>query len=345
MREGYYGKEPFDLRLTGLRFLRSLDKILILTLAGTILFGGGYYLKKVVLRPEKEYSATSVYKVEYVTPPRASGDYFINETTWNTFVQSREFLSAVQGHLTSELSLEELSGAISAKLPSDWYVPTTTVVSREPEKTLQIAAAVEKAMTEDFVKISQEVAGISVITAADGAEEVALDVRPVRAMVLSGLLSFLFAAVFFLLKEIGDDSIWLPASLHRRYGLHAVGTVQSLQLRENLDYLFRGRSRIAVCPLDARVDSGEVVKAIGGETQEWIPMPGLTLCPESCRSLREMDGILLAVPAGRHVGKALEAALEYLEQQDCPVLGALLWDADEWLLKAYYRLDFGREGC
>ena len=68
MWEGYYGKEPFDLRLTALRFLKNLDKIIVVTLAGTLIFGGGYYVKNVLLRGEVYYSAQSTYKVEYSDP-------------------------------------------------------------------------------------------------------------------------------------------------------------------------------------------------------------------------------------------------------------------------------------
>lgn len=40
-----YGKEPFDLRLMCLRLCRNLWKILAVTVVGTLLFGGGYYVK------------------------------------------------------------------------------------------------------------------------------------------------------------------------------------------------------------------------------------------------------------------------------------------------------------
>ena len=63
MWEGSYGKEPFDLRLTVLRLIACMDKVLIFTLAGTLLFGGGYYVKNVLLRPETQYGITSVYRV------------------------------------------------------------------------------------------------------------------------------------------------------------------------------------------------------------------------------------------------------------------------------------------
>ena len=64
-----YGKEPFDLRLMCLRLCRNLWKILAVTVVGTLLFGGGYYVKNVVLQPDPGYAASSTYKVEYKENP------------------------------------------------------------------------------------------------------------------------------------------------------------------------------------------------------------------------------------------------------------------------------------
>ena len=96
MWKGSYGKEPFDLRLTVLRFMGNFVNIIVLTMIGTLFFGGGYYVKNVLLGGERQYGATSTYKVDYVTPPVNSGDYFINEATWNTLVQTTEFMDAVE---------------------------------------------------------------------------------------------------------------------------------------------------------------------------------------------------------------------------------------------------------
>ena len=81
-----YGKEPFDLRLMCLRLCRNLWKILAVTVVGTLLFGGGYYVKNVVLQPDPGYAASSTYKVEYKENPNAAGAYYINEATWNTMM-------------------------------------------------------------------------------------------------------------------------------------------------------------------------------------------------------------------------------------------------------------------
>lgn len=337
MWEGNYGREPFDLRLTVLRFLRNLGKIIVLTLLGTFLFGGGYYVKNVWLGPPAQYSVTSVYKVDYVNPPTETGDYYINEMTWNTLVQSDAFLTYVQAALQKpEWSLAQLAEVISAKLPSDWNIPTVTVITDSPEEAMEIALAVQAAMEKGLTDIVKETAGISTLDMPSEAQEVAEDVRPLRAVVLSALLSFFFAAVLFLLKELGEDGIWLPSTLRRRYGLKVLGTMKSPELDENIQYLFQNRNRIAVCSVDSRVDVCEVTESLEGKGKQWLPMPPPLLCLESCAELRRADGILLVVQAGGHAGKPLEYVLEYLAQQECEVTAVLLWNADEALIKAYY---------
>lgn len=360
MWKGSYGKEPFDLRLTVLRLIRNLNIILALTAVGTLLFGGGYYVKKVLLRPTPEYSATSTYKVQYVVEPTKSGDYYINAATWETLVHTQEFIDAVQLHLQdiagaenvslSDWTAEELKTAISAKLPSDWHIPTITVVTGQPEHSVLIARAVELAMTDEFVEIMKaEVASVAVLDAVVSAEEVPLDVRPARAFILSAVLSFFFVTVVFLLKETGDDSIWLPATIRRRYGVPVVGTLNSVELSENIKFFFGDKEKVAVCSVDENVNPGDVIsllqKQLAERTPEcaahmsvWTAVPSPLLSPEVCPVLREADGVLLAVKAGQHAGKPLEYVLEYFQQQECNITAVILCEADELLIKAYYSL-------
>jgi len=175
-------------------------------------------------------------------------------------------------------------------------------------------------------------------------------------------LSLLFAVVLFLLVEISQDSIWLPATLRRRYGLNSLGTVRSVGFAENLMYTLEKVydkkqakesenaeiCRVAVCVALPEADPKEVVEdlqklAKTDKTQKGIPVeyvavPSPLLCPESGETLRKADAFLLAVPAGERVGKRLEAVLEYLHTQDCSVNGAFLWNADEQLILSYYFL-------
>lgn len=354
MWEASYGAEPFDLRLTVLRMLRRLGLILTVTIVGTLLFGGGYYVKNVLFQPEPSYRAKSVYRVEYaVAEEKDVSTVHVNEMTWNTYMDTRQFLDEVRqylpaGHNYTDTELEE---ALNAVVESNLKVLYTIVITGSPEESLEIAGAVESALVRDFADRISEVASVSVMDPADKTEKIYPDVRPLRAVILSALLSFFFAVIFVLLKELGSDSIWIPASLRKRYGLPVVGTLYSPELAENISYLFRGKKKIAVCPVQDEIDPVQGleelhaacgdIKSLWEET-EWIPVPSPLLCPESCQTLREAEGILLVLAAGSHAGKQLEYVMEYLRQQDCKLTGVLLWEADELLLNAYY--GFRRKG-
>lgn len=350
-----YGKEPFDLRLTVLSMIRNLHIIIGLTVLGTLLFGGGYYVKNVLLNKTVKYTVTSTYKVSYEQTPDEPGDYYMNSMTWSTYVHTKEFLDGVWANLGEETlgdyseyvsSADELAGMFEAKLDSDILIPSTVVTTDSQKWTLLLAKAVEKTIVEDLVENNEQIAAIKIIDPAQQATEMMPDVRPLRAFVLSGILSLFFVVVVWLLRELEDDSIRLPVTLRRRYGLASVGTVHSPQLKANIDYLFGDRKRIAVCAAGDGIDPAEVVKCLEKDAmqcREWIAVPTPLLCPEACEVMREADGVLLVTEAGSHVGKPMEYVLECLDTQDVKVTAALLWNADEWLIRTYYRLPFAKK--
>ena len=134
MWEGSYALEPFDLRLTVIRMVCNLKWIIGLTLLGTLVFGGGYYVKNVILGEPPKYETTITCKLEYTNPPVQSGDYYINEMTWNTYVDSEEFLKLVEAaepFAYMDVTLDMWAGgaaeAISASVASDIHVPSFKV--------------------------------------------------------------------------------------------------------------------------------------------------------------------------------------------------------------------------
>lgn len=351
----FYGKEPFDGKLTVLRLIRNLWWVAAVTLAGTLVFGGGYYVKYVLLGPQPQHRAVSRYYVEYaVEEEKDVGVVHINETSWNTYVDTREFLDALRLYLPDgvEATDEELKACLEAVLASDLRVVATTVTTDSPERSLVIAEAVEQAMTLEFPKGVREITGIRLIDQAESVEEVLPDVRPVRAFVLSAILSLFFGVVVFLLKETGEDSIWLPALMEKRYGLKSVGTLEDPGFVANMDYLFKEKENVALCLAQSSIDPDKVLEALGGKglkqpgtrgQGQWLVVQIPAFCPEDTGILRQADGILLVLQAGRHAAGQLEYVKEYLERQDCTITAVLLWQADEWLIRRYYFLP-GRRG-
>ena len=357
MWEGSYASEPFDLRLTILRMVRNLGWIVLFTLLGTIVFGGGYYVKNVVLGEKPKYEQTVTCKLEYTNPPVQSGDYYINEMTWNTYVDSNEFqgmLWDLEPFVYQDVTLDMWTGlpggvaeALSAAVASDIHVPSVTVSTPAAEKTEILSKAVQEVLTGKFAESLPEVASIRVIDVSDVAL-VRPDVRPLRAVILSAILSFFFTVVFLLLREIGADSIWLPATLRKRYGLKTLGTINSIELQENARYLLKDKQKIAVCTVDNQINPQEVTKSMkvilqncGDGQKDWIAVPTPLLSPEAADVLRQADGVILAVEAGLYAGNPLECVLEFFAVQDISVTAVILWNADETLIRCYYGIPLG----
>ena len=347
MWKAKFGKEPFDLRLTLLRMWKKLPMLTALVVLLTVLLGGGYYVKNVVFCPAKTYEAASVYKIEFANENWAQYGTYINETSWNTWVHTKEFLDYVQKHLTEEetqyeITEQELDSALSAKLLSDLRMPSTYVVTDDPGKSEAIARAVEKTMTGEFVAgVSADIASIRVVDPGK-ATEVYPDVRPKRAFILAAIVSVLFVFGIYLLLEIGDDSIWLPATLRTRYGLVPLGTIGDKYCKENLAYVFKDYEQVMIVPVQQEIDPVKVAERLSSMTDkpmQFIPVPSPSLEPAETESLRKAGGCLLAVKAGDRVGKPLEEVLHFLHTQDVKVTAVLLWEADEKLIRRYYRLN------
>lgn len=303
MLECSYAKEPFDLRLLVLRLMKRTGLIIGVTLLGVLVFGGGYYLKKVVLQ-EVLYGAESIYLVEYNIDPVTGNEYtYINDATWNTWVHTDDFIMDMQSELaeicgeegleTPDLSREEIEAYVSAKLPTSVKMPYSTVITPDPQLSLLIARAAERSFVR-FGEKQKDINSIQVVQAAETAPRVISNARPLRACILSGVLTLFLTLIVLALKEMGDDSIWLPATLSGRYGLKAAGAAgraggktdgrkksgrntdrhkkkkggteirPDFALGDTIEYLFGGMNQVALTSTDESVDlqrAAEVLKS------------------------------------------------------------------------------------
>lgn len=344
MFTGSYGKEPFDLRLTVLRLIGQWKKIAAVTLAGTLLATGIYCLNHILLRGEEEYRATSLFRIDYGVEGQDINLVMINAYTWNTYMHTGEFLNFVRERLTGSdyesLGEEELGNCIQGNVESDLRVPSVIVTTGDAAMSTAIIRAVEEAVL-DFAQGINEIKDIRVLDQGK-TEEVPPDLRVGRAAVLGAVLTFFFTVIILLLQELGDDSIWLPAAIGRRYGLKTAGTPESREVKENISYLFAGKKQAAFCTVQEEGESAaadtlsRICKGTAAENVDWLVVPSPLLCPEGVEKLKAADGVLLGVKAGAHAGKQLEYVLEFLAQQDCKVTCAILLQADERLLKRYY---------
>lgn len=344
-----HGKEPLDLKLLLLRLCRQAHIIVFVTLFSTILFGGGYYLKNVAL-VQKQYAAMSLYQVEYRMDPISHLEYtYINGETWKRWMITEEFLDILYGRLDGTedagIARDVMKTYLSAELLTDLRMPDTIVMTPDAALTLRLAAAVEESMVE----FAGHQKGIDNIRVVDPAVDTRVynTSRPLNACILSALLGLLFVTAVLALRELGSDSLWLPAQITARFGVKALAPAGRDSLGADLRYLLREKRNIGVMAVAEDVDSSAWVKELCAAAQEslgsqeaegheWIALPDPEICPEVCTILSGLDGLVLVISAGNHAGGRLEGVLAQLALYDRVPDAVLLTNRDELLLRCYY---------
>ncbi|MBQ7955092.1 MAG: hypothetical protein IJ282_05030 [Lachnospiraceae bacterium] len=358
MWEWNYAKEPFDMKLLVLRFLKKIWIPVIAALLGAAIIGGGYWLIRTVTAGPAEYELTSSYYVEYGTDPQTGYEYtYINHASWDTWIKTDYFVDniweeALNSGLQPEkygIGKQDLPTFLAADLPSDLRMPISVVTTTDAELTEILAKAVEKAFVA-FAGDQKEIDAIKVVDTSD-VVPVDKDIRTFRACVLGAVLAVFFALICMLLYFIADDGIYLPWIFSCRYAVPALGAVagygEALHLlkgtAENVDYRFRDCKTVAVTAVEEDTDLKAVAALIENENtegKEFVCIPSILQVPEAAEKLRQMDGVLLLVRAGVCNGTQITKVLHELAIGECKVDGVLLTDADEKLIENYERTGY-----
>lgn len=369
MWECRYGKEPLNTRLFILQLLRKLPVVLLAAVLGVFCVGGPYFLVKVTFGPAKEYEAITDFYIDYALQADGTQHTYINFATWDQLVKDDVFTDRILLHMAEEgtfaesealpsaslekvekaagITKKELQGYLSATVLSDTRIATTTVRTNDPALTMRIERAFVQAMI-DFGEQQKEIANIRILQEPEEASLVVADVRTFRACMV-GLVSFVFITVLYLcLYYTLDESIRIPETFERRFGIPMLGTIRGEELPVLAKRMLPERASLVTA--DKSVDLDQVKSALaerGIETGETCSLGRLFEKTETDAAevkgtsleneIDKLSGerILLIVKAGAHNGKQIEKALDFCRKYGLEVSAALLWGADEKLIKAY----------
>ena len=330
-----YGKEPLDLRFLLQRMRSGTGFVLLLTILGTLIFGGSYYIKYILL-PQDYYYAQSTYYLEYSQPVwEVDESYYLTSAAWNQLLQADSFIKDIHEILDKDITESMLKTYLSAALvkapdesPPDYRLLVITVTTEAPALSLEIAAVIEAYMVTSGDRLV-DLDAIRIVDPARSAGIVLTDVRPVRAFILSAIVTFFFIVVILLLLEIRNDKIWQPADLLRRYGLNTLGTIQSPCLSENADYLFRNCNMVGIVCIDEDIRVEEVIDKLQDKTALVLQQKKITelkISPQTGTAFdKEQMGILLVIRAGSHNRQNLEKNLALIQQHASLQIAGLLW--------------------
>lgn len=247
------------------------------------------------------------------------------------------------------ITKEELRGYLSATVLSDTRIATTTVTTHDPALTMKIEKALVQAMF-DFGEEQKEIAEIRILQEPEEASLVVADVRTFRAC-MAGAVLFLFVTVLYLcLYYALDEGIYIPETFEKRFGIPMLGTIHGKELPVLAEKL--SVTAPTLLTADQAVDLKQVESALSKfgikaaescQLEELLEAAGHGGQDETGTAASAMDraeelaknGVLLIVKAGAHNGKLIEKTLAFSEKCGIRISAALLWEADEKLIRAY----------
>ncbi len=334
-----YPKEPFNFKLFIENMLHKWYQFVLSICIGAVLFGGIYYMYKVVYVPAKEYRGTAIYYIEYAQDPKLNEPYsYFNEYTLNTWLTTDAFVDNVCSELTGQWTKEALTQAVVLTVPSDVRVIQLTVTTSDAESTMELLTAYDKALS-DFAENQREINRILVQDMSKEAVQIKADIRTQRAFVLGGVLGLLFGGLYIVMKYLLDDGIYDAQLFSKRHGLTVLGTDMSEELGVNVAYALKDNSKVAVTSIGDTPELTLVKTRLQefAEKTELVAIPAMVQCPEEAELLRTYDGVILTVMYGKDKSRAIDRALSFYAQQKVSVIGAVLWDVPKSIFQKYMK--------
>ncbi len=333
-----------DYKLFWIRFFKKIWIVLGATVLGALLVGVPYCLINIVGGEGPSYKIVSEYYLDYGEDSAGNAHTYFNYYTWSEIADTDEFMDLLKEELPEEMfaSVDTLRAYTDATVESDARYLSTTVVTEHPDKTIEIARAMERAVLV-FAKEQKELNQAKVVTMPMEAEKTYPDVRPVRAFVLGAVLGLFAGLLYVCVRIISDSSIFLPGTLEKRYQIKALGCKSFSESKNNICYLTEGAKNIGVFGLgDVDVPSAEesiaFFKEILGEEKDICVFTESVLSENfDFDKLRKCDKTIFLVKAGDRNGKKIERTVEQIRRQDVQLAGAFLFGEDIKLIKQYYR--------
>ena len=349
MWECNYAKEPMDFKLFLLLFLKKIWIFIAAVLIGSLLVGGSYFVKHVILVEEDQYKVVAETYIDYVWDDAYGiSRVYLDGTVWSMLVKSDVFVDDIASQLNAEgltTDKEIIRNSVDAELISDSRIVTTTVITADAELSVAISRALQVAILH-YADIYEGMEGARNLTTPDRAQKVIADVHVVRAALIGAIAGATVAILLMFLYFTLDDSVYVPVTFERRYKLPMLGTMQSKELTENVKYLCRECRTVVVATVAQELSADQVIEQLQNKMKEageesvisFTGVSGVLEMPQNVEKLRNADGVIVAVSGSRGDGKYIEKTLEFLKKQDCKIIAAILCEADETLIRLYYGL-------
>ena len=368
-----YRNREMDLKRLVLFFQKKLWLVIMLVILGATA-GGILYQMLHSMKMPVEYQAVSKLYISFGHDESGEVYQYYNGYTWNDLLDTDPIMDLVMMYLPG-YEKEQVMEATTAEILSDIRLLTITVRGEEEKFVREISRATENGLKE-FGRESEELEQIKVIRSGvpqrvywDDRTSAAC----ITGAVILGVISLLVIGFNYALDEavyVQEDiekryGVKALGILTRsQKGLEPYAR----ELKASIRYAVGEKKAFAVVDMDNHADlrgselerilNREAMEVFGGghtreeedfgwnfaKEEEQLPegewkvtaFGENVLSEEECRQLREIGGVILLLPFGVDVGRKTSRILSLLKNQDCPVIGMVVAQADEEFLNRYY---------
>ncbi len=368
-----YRNREMDLKRLVLFFQKKLWLVIMLVILGATA-GGILYQMLHSMKMPVEYQAVSKLYISFGHDESGEVYQYYNGYTWNDLLDTDPIMDLVMMYLPG-YEKEQVMEATTAEILSDIRLLTITVRGEEEKFVREVSRATENGLKE-FGRESEELEQIKVIRSGvpqrvywDDRTSAAC----ITGAVILGVISLLVIGFNYALDEavyVQEDiekryGVKALGILTRsQKGLEPYAR----ELKANIRYAVGEKKAFAVVDMDNHADlrgselerilNREAMEVFGGghtreeedfgwnfaKEEEQLPEGEWkvtafgedVLSEEECRQLREIGGVILLLPFGVDVGRKTSRILSLLKNQDCPVIGMVVAQADEEFLNRYY---------
>ncbi len=335
-KENAYMQRMIDWKRVWLLFRNKIWILVVATLVGALLGALGYKLVDAITYEGQYYRVSSDYYITF-NEDENGVDYY-NAYTWDSILRDDPVVDVVMEYLPADINREEVKAAVTGVMLSDYRILTVYADSLDPQFAEMVADAYEKGLVAFEDKISM-LDTIERWSREDVAPIIENDYM-INVALFSGAAAFVIALLLMAFFYILDDSIYLENDFIQRFDIPFLGMLTKKgseackqELKDNLAHLCKADGMYYLVAWDNKMDAAteetikELLPAISGT---------LSVQGEDLDILRGSEGAIVVLPWGSRNGRIADKLFRFLTKQDCKIAGAILTDADDTFLKAYY---------
>lgn len=334
-KENSYMKQLIDWKRIWLLFSKKIWLILLVTIAGALIGALGYKLVEKLTSEGQFYRVSSDFYI-FFNEDDHGVDYY-NAYTWDSILRDDPVVDVVMESIPADISKEEVKAAISGEMIGDYRVLTVHATSPDPEEAQIIADAYEIGLAEfaDRIDMLKKIE----VWSQEEVMPVVEDDYVMNVALFSGMASFVLSILVLSFFYILDDSIYLEKDFMQRFPVPFLGMItkarsqRTLQeLKDNLAYVCKEQAYYLVAwDNDIAKETVDTLQEVASSIKGCISVQG-----EDLDVLRASAGAIIVLPWGGKNGRIADKLVSFLEKQDVRIAGAVLTDADDNFLKAYY---------